>query len=75
MPPTFEYWGMLLNGGRLILCLPEELLESERLKALIASHKVNMMWFTAGWFNQLADINPEVFNRFKNGTRRRGKAF
>ena len=59
---TFEYWSMLLNGGKLILCGLEALLNSETLKATIRQHKVNMMWFTSSWFNQLADSNPEVFS-------------
>src|SRR6185437_15721371 len=58
---TFEYWSMLLNGGKLILCGLEELLNSETLKANIGKHGVNIMWFTSSWFNQLADNTPEVF--------------
>ena len=58
---TFEYWGMLLNGGRLILCGMDELLNAESLKVIIGNFRVNIMWFTSGWFNQLADNNPEVF--------------
>src|SRR5260221_6320402 len=48
---TFEYWGMLLNGGRLILCSMEELLDSELLKANIDRYEVSVMWFTSSWFN------------------------
>jgi amino acid adenylation domain-containing protein/non-ribosomal peptide synthase protein (TIGR01720 family) len=59
---TFEYWGMLLNGGKLVLCSLEDLLDSEKLKANIDKHKVSIMWFTSSWFNQLADNNPEVFS-------------
>jgi thioesterase domain-containing protein/acyl carrier protein len=59
---TFEYWGMLLNSGRLILCSREELLDSELLKANIQRYKVSVMWFTSSWFNQLVDSNIEVFS-------------
>ncbi|RAJ76608.1 non-ribosomal peptide synthase protein (TIGR01720 family)/amino acid adenylation domain-containing protein/thioester reductase-like protein [Chitinophaga dinghuensis] len=58
---TFEYWGMLLNGGRLILCPEQHLLDNEVLKQEIASHQVNMMWFTASWFNQLIDTDISIF--------------
>ena len=58
---TFEYWGMLLNGGKLILCKEERLLENELLKAEIREQQVNKMWFTATWFNQLVDANISVF--------------
>jgi amino acid adenylation domain-containing protein/non-ribosomal peptide synthase protein (TIGR01720 family) len=59
---TFEYWGMLLNGGQLVLCAENRLLDSELLKEEISSRKVNKMWFTAGWFNQLVDTDIAVFS-------------
>jgi acyl-CoA synthetase (AMP-forming)/AMP-acid ligase II/acyl carrier protein len=52
---------MLLNGGKLVLCSLEDLLDSEKLKANIDRHKVSIMWFTSSWFNQLTDNHPEVF--------------
>ncbi|WP_343746563.1 non-ribosomal peptide synthase/polyketide synthase [Chitinophaga sp.] len=58
---TFEYWGMLLNGGRLILCPEQQLLDNEVLKREISAHQVNMMWFTASWFNQLIDTDISIF--------------
>ncbi len=58
---SFEYWGMLLNGGCLVLCSKETLLDDAQLAQTIQQHKVNMMWFTAGWLNQLVDRSPSVF--------------
>ncbi len=58
---TFEYWGMLLNGGRLLLCPEQHLLDNEVLKREITTHQVNMMWFTASWFNQLIDTDISIF--------------
>ncbi|MFB6454149.1 non-ribosomal peptide synthase/polyketide synthase [Chitinophaga sp. Hz27] len=58
---TFEYWGMLLNGGQLILCPEQQLLDNEVLKREIRTHQVNMMWFTASWFNQLIDTDSSIF--------------
>ncbi|MBB6498037.1 non-ribosomal peptide synthase/polyketide synthase [Pedobacter cryoconitis] len=58
---TFEYWGMLLNGGRLILCADDKLLDSSQLKGEIRSHGVTKMWFTSSWFNQLIDTDITVF--------------
>ncbi|QJB32305.1 non-ribosomal peptide synthase/polyketide synthase [Chitinophaga oryzae] len=58
---TFEYWGMLLNGGRLVLCPEQQLLDNEILKREIRAHRVNMMWFTASWFNQLIDNDISIF--------------
>ncbi len=62
---TFEYWGMLLNGGTLVLCSTEELLDPVLLGQVIRSNHVNIMWFTAGWFNQLVDNNIELFSGLK----------
>jgi amino acid adenylation domain-containing protein len=58
---TFEYWATLLNGGRLILCRKETLLDEERLAMAIQHHRANMMWFTAGWLHQLIDKSPNIF--------------
>ena len=61
----FEYWGSLLNGGQLILCSKETLLDSVKLEREIAKRSVNIMWFTAGWFNQLVDTNIAIFSKLK----------
>lgn len=62
---TFEYWGMLLNGGQLILCPESKLLDHELLKNEIQSRKVNMMWFTSSWFNQLVETDISLFETLK----------
>lgn len=58
---TFEYWSMLLNVGKLVICPEKDLLEAAKVQELIARHKVTVMWFTSSWFNQLTDSTPEVF--------------
>ncbi|MCB9252333.1 MAG: non-ribosomal peptide synthase/polyketide synthase [Flavobacteriales bacterium] len=58
---TFEYWGMLLNGGKLILVSDDTLLNSKVLMKEIQKHRVNLMWFTAGWFNFLVNTEIELF--------------
>jgi amino acid adenylation domain-containing protein/non-ribosomal peptide synthase protein (TIGR01720 family) len=62
---TFEFWAALLNGGRLVLCRKETLLDDARLAAAIQHHRVDMMWFTAGWLHQLIDKSPDVFTGLK----------
>ncbi|MCW3078681.1 non-ribosomal peptide synthetase, partial [Segetibacter sp.] len=59
---TFEYWGMLLNGGQLVLCTENTLLDSQLLKAEISERKVTKMWFTSSWFNQLVETDITVFS-------------
>ncbi len=63
---TFEYWGMLLNGGQLILCNESTLLDSELLKEEIEKRKVTKMWFTSSWFNQLVETDINIFALFHN---------
>jgi len=58
---TFEYWSMLLNGGQLVLCSKETLLDTKKLSAEIVRREVNTIWFTSGWLNQLIDNDIELF--------------
>ncbi|MBB5619455.1 surfactin family lipopeptide synthetase A [Pedobacter cryoconitis] len=58
---TFEYWSMLLNGGRLILCPVSSLLDNRLFKEILQVNKITVMWFTAGWFNQLVDVDIDLF--------------
>jgi aspartate racemase len=51
---TFEIWGALLNGARLIVPAPG--LESlESLGQTIQRHGVTTLWLTAGLFHQMVD--------------------
>lgn len=58
---TFEYWSMLLNGGKLVLCDENELL-SDDLSKIIKQESINIMWFTVGLLNQLIDENIELLH-------------
>lgn len=58
---TFEYWGPLLNGATLVLCSQDTLLDIDLLSSCIASEKVTVMWFTAGWLHQLVDTDITLF--------------
>jgi amino acid adenylation domain-containing protein len=62
---TIEYWGMLLNGGQLVLCPEKNLLDNELLKQEIRDRGVTKMWFTASWFNQLVDDDIAIFKGLK----------
>ncbi|MBX3253274.1 MAG: amino acid adenylation domain-containing protein [Chitinophagaceae bacterium] len=59
---TFEFWGMLLNGGKLILCSKEVLLDQARLAKEIKKQGVKIMWFTSSFLNQLIDSDITLFN-------------
>ncbi|MBC9914519.1 amino acid adenylation domain-containing protein [Chitinophaga varians] len=58
---TLDFWGMLLNGGQLVLCSDEQLLDNELLKKAIRQHQVTKIWFTSGWLNQLIDTDISIF--------------
>ncbi len=58
---TYEYWGTLLNGARLVICSHETLLDGTLLHTVVQQQRVNKMWFTSGWFNQLVETVPELF--------------
>ncbi|HEX4851336.1 MAG TPA: amino acid adenylation domain-containing protein, partial [Puia sp.] len=58
---TFEYWGMLLNGGQLIICSEQTLLNGRMLKNEIDRRNVNMIWFTSSLLNQWVDLDLSIF--------------
>ncbi|WP_264530605.1 non-ribosomal peptide synthetase [Flavobacterium sp. N502540] len=58
---TFEYWSMLLNGGKLVLCDENTLLSSTDLSKIIKEESISIMWFTAGLLNQIVEDNIELF--------------
>jgi amino acid adenylation domain-containing protein len=55
---TFELWGCLLNGGRLVVC-SSEFQSLEQLGRLLQEHQVTTAWFTAGLFQQVVDDRME----------------
>ena len=57
---TFEIWGSLLNGGRLVIAPPGVLSVAE-LGRLIRSNGVTTLWLTAGLFHQVVDSGLDDF--------------
>ncbi|MEO8077995.1 MAG: amino acid adenylation domain-containing protein, partial [Acidobacteriota bacterium] len=51
---TFEIWGPLLNGGRLVL-YPEEFITPAGLARTISAHRVTTLWLTGALFNAIVD--------------------
>jgi amino acid adenylation domain-containing protein len=54
---TFEIWGALLNGGRLVIA-PAGALSPAEIGAVVRRHGVTTLWLTAGLFHQLVDHEP-----------------
>ena len=51
---TFEIWGALLNGGRLVI-MPPARPSLEEIGSAIGQHGVTTLWLTAGLFNAMVD--------------------
>ena len=56
---TFEIWGALLNGARLVIA-PPQLPSFEELGSVIAASGVTTLWLTSAMFNQVVDHRPEA---------------
>ncbi|WP_233899380.1 non-ribosomal peptide synthetase, partial [Tenacibaculum piscium] len=59
---TIEYWGTLLNGGRLLLTTIDTLLNTLRLKTVLLENKVTTLWMTASWFHQVVEEDISAFS-------------
>ncbi|HEY0172389.1 MAG TPA: amino acid adenylation domain-containing protein [Pyrinomonadaceae bacterium] len=55
---TFEVWGSLLNGARLVV-MPAENPSLEELARALARHKVTTLWLTAGLFHQMVEAHAD----------------
>lgn len=62
---TFEIWGALLNGGKLIL-YPHKYMDFPLLVECVNQHCVNTMWLTAGLFDQFAEKLNKFLSTLKN---------
>ena len=51
---TFEIWGALLNGARLVVA-PPHTPSLDEIGSLIARHRVTTLWLTAGLFHVMVD--------------------
>ncbi|MGH9941020.1 MAG: amino acid adenylation domain-containing protein [Pyrinomonadaceae bacterium] len=55
---TFEIWGCLLNGARLVV-ISAEAHTLEELSAVVEHFQVTILWLTAGLFHQMVDYHIE----------------
>jgi amino acid adenylation domain-containing protein len=51
---TFEIWGCLLNGGKLVIA-PPQALSVEELGRVIQQYQITTLWLTAGLFHLMVD--------------------
>jgi amino acid adenylation domain-containing protein len=56
---TFEIWGALLNGGRLVVAPPGQLAPAD-IGDLVVGERITTLWLTAGLFHRVMDDRPEI---------------
>ena len=61
---TFEVWGSLLNGGRLVVLEPGTP-TLEELGAALRRYEVSTLWLTAGLFHLVVNERPEELRGLK----------
>ncbi len=60
---TFEIWGALLNGARLVMLDKDTALSPERLAAAVEATGINVLFMTTALLNVLAGSAPALFGR------------
>ena len=63
---TFEVWGALLNGARLVILPTQVVLSPEAFAAAIEKHQVSAMFLTASLFNMMAARCPQAFRGMRH---------
>ncbi|WP_144481912.1 non-ribosomal peptide synthetase [Bacillus pumilus] len=61
---TYEIWGALLNGGRLILTDRHTVLSMDTLADTLTSYKITTGFLTVPLFNRLTEEHPEALSGF-----------
>ena len=62
---TFEIWGALLHGARLIILSKDEVITPRILASRIEEHEISIMFVTTALFNQVATELPDCFRRLR----------
>jgi myxalamid-type nonribosomal peptide synthetase MxaA len=58
---TFEIWGALLNGARVLIVSPSIVLDPCRFSAELIRHGATILYMSVGLFNQYAETMAELF--------------
>ncbi|MDB6053786.1 MAG: non-ribosomal peptide synthetase [Verrucomicrobiales bacterium] len=63
---TFEVWGSLLHGGKLVGVTKEIMLAPKEFAAFLRDEKITSLFLTTALFNQTAAEDPTAFGTLKN---------
>ncbi|MEA5603525.1 non-ribosomal peptide synthetase [Nostoc sp. UHCC 0252] len=62
---TFEIWGALLHGAKLVIITKSVLLIPEEFAVHIREHQISVLFLTTALFNQLASVVPQAFGSLR----------
>jgi amino acid adenylation domain-containing protein len=62
---TFEIWGTLLHGGKLVLIPKDVLLSPQDFAAHLHQQEISVLFLTTALFNQLASTVPQAFKNLR----------
>lgn len=62
---TFEIWGVLLNGGKMVLTTNDVIMDYRKMKACQRRYGVNTLWITSTLMNQFIATDTSVFDGIK----------
>ncbi|EPR07516.1 non-ribosomal peptide synthetase, partial [Ruminiclostridium papyrosolvens] len=62
---TFDIFGALLNGTKLVLVSKKSLLDMEELSLIIREQNISVFFVTTALFNTLVDVNVECFKNVR----------
>ena len=63
---TFEIWGALLNGAKLVGVSKDLALSPREFAGFMRSHKISILFLTTALFNQIAQEVPYAFNSLRH---------
>jgi len=62
---TFEVWGALLNGARVLIVPQSVLLDAARFVEFLQRQSVTVLWITVGLFSQYVDALMPVYGQLR----------
>ncbi|TRU45399.1 MAG: non-ribosomal peptide synthetase [Microcystis aeruginosa Ma_QC_Ca_00000000_S207] len=62
---TFEIWGALLNGAKIIILAKSVLLSPQELALSLKENEISVLFLTTALFNQLANLVPQAFSNLR----------
>nr|AEU11003.1 NpnC [Nostoc sp. 152] len=62
---TFEIWGALLHGAKLVIIAKSVLFSPPEFAVNIRQQEVSVLFLTTALFNQLASFTPQVFSSLR----------